>query len=61
MTGRLDAEIYVATAAPMLELDLAPPVREAVADNLANLRRMADIFMAVSLSDDLDPAPVFWP
>ena len=61
MTGRLDAELYVATAAPMLDLDLPPPIREAVAENLANLRRMADIFMALDVGDELDPAPVFWP
>jgi hypothetical protein len=61
MTGRLDAEIYVATAAPILELDLAPAVREAVAANIANLRTMAGIFMAVDLGDDIDPAPVFCP
>ncbi len=61
MTGQLDAEIYVATAASMLELDLPPPVREAVAANLANLRRMADIFMPLNFGDDVDPAPVFCP
>ncbi|MEO6339496.1 MAG: DUF4089 domain-containing protein [Caulobacteraceae bacterium] len=61
MTGNLDAEIYVATAAGMLELDLAPVAREAVAANLANLRRMAGVFMSLDLGDDVDPAPVFWP
>ena len=61
MTGRLDAEIYVATAAPMLDLDLPPATREAVAANLANLRTMAGLFMGIALGDDVDPAPVFWP
>jgi hypothetical protein len=61
VSGRLDAEIYVATAAPILELDLPPATREAVAANFANLRNMAGIFMALNLADEVAPAPVFCP
>ena len=61
MTSRLDAEIYVATAAPILELDLPPATREAVAAHFANLRNLAGTFMALDLADDVDPAPVFCP
>ncbi len=61
MSGRIDAEIHVAAAAAMLDLDMTPATREAVASNLANLRIMAGLFMAIDLADDVDPAPVFWP
>ncbi len=57
----LPLEAYVTTAASLLNLDLTGDAREAVAGNLANLRRLAGTFADLPLADDLDPAPVYRP
>jgi hypothetical protein len=55
----LPFEAYVSMTASVLGLDLPAVAREQVAAHLANLRRLAAVFEAIPLDDDLEPAPVF--
>lgn len=57
----LPFEAHVNAAASVAGLELTPTVLSQVADQLANLRRLAATFEAIALEDDLDPAPVYRP
>jgi hypothetical protein len=59
MSAPFDA--HIAAAASVAGLELSPAALRRVADQLANLRRLAAAFEAVPLDDDLDPAPVYRP